>query len=174
MSPVTKKHQQLILLEPEGAKLLEELAAETRVPKQVLLREAVADLLSKHNKGVMTQTYVRLRGALKAARQQLSTYRRDLVQRKAGVTPIQNCDRAIDWIDLARASIGDAASGAKKMTVVYRFQVWDQNMGENVWAPRKATIEAIKRVNGTEDMSTETPVDESEVDGNGFHPPKTR
>lgn len=50
MSPVTKKHQQLILLEPEQAALLDELAKETRIVKQVLLREAVDDLLAKHGK----------------------------------------------------------------------------------------------------------------------------
>lgn len=50
MTPVTKKHQQLILLEPEQAALLDELAAETRIPKQALLREAVTDLLVKHGK----------------------------------------------------------------------------------------------------------------------------
>jgi predicted transcriptional regulator len=50
MTPVTKKHQQLILLEPEQALSLDELAAETRIPKQVLLREAVTDLLGKHGK----------------------------------------------------------------------------------------------------------------------------
>ncbi len=51
MTPVTKKHQQLILLEPEQATLLDELATQTRIPKQVLLREAVTDLLVKHGKG---------------------------------------------------------------------------------------------------------------------------
>lgn len=39
--------QQSIYLEPEKAKLLDELAAETRIPKAVLLREAVDDLLVK-------------------------------------------------------------------------------------------------------------------------------
>lgn len=51
MTPVTKKHQQLILLEPEQAELLDELHIETRIPKQVLFREAVTDLLVKHGKG---------------------------------------------------------------------------------------------------------------------------
>ena len=44
----TKKHQQLILLEPAKAKLLEGLAAKTRIARQVLLREAVDDLLRKY------------------------------------------------------------------------------------------------------------------------------
>lgn len=108
MSPATKKHQQLILLEPGQAKLLDELAAETRVPKQVLLREAVDDLLSKHHKGVMTATYVRLRAALKEARRALMMYRRDIVGRNAGITPLQQCDRAIERIDVARGEIGDS------------------------------------------------------------------
>jgi len=58
------------------------------------------------------------------------------------------------------------------MTLVFRFQVWDHNMGENVWAPRMATLEAVKRVNGAAEPSTETLVEESEVDGNGFYPLK--
>lgn len=49
MAPTTK-HQQLILLEHDKAALLDELSAETRIPKQVLLREAVDDLLVKHKK----------------------------------------------------------------------------------------------------------------------------
>jgi hypothetical protein len=49
MAPTTK-HQQLILLEHEKAALLDELSAQTRIPKQVLLREAVDDLLVKHKK----------------------------------------------------------------------------------------------------------------------------
>jgi Ribbon-helix-helix domain len=44
----TKKHQQLLLLEPEKADILKALAAKTRIAKQVLLREAVDDLLKKH------------------------------------------------------------------------------------------------------------------------------
>ena len=31
---------------------------------------------------------------------------------------------------------------------VYRFQVWDHEVRDNVWAPRMATQEAIKRVRG--------------------------
>jgi hypothetical protein len=107
MAPATKKHQQLILLEPQQAALLDELAAETRIAKQVLLREAVDDLLSKHHKGVITATYVRLRAALKESRRQLLAYRRDLAGRKAGITPLQQCDHAIARLDEARAAIGD-------------------------------------------------------------------
>jgi Ribbon-helix-helix domain len=107
MTPATLKHKQLILLEPLQAKRLEELAVESRVPKQVLLREAVDDLLSKHGKGPITMTYVRLRAALKEARKQLAAYRRDLAARKAGIVPLQACDRAIDRVEVARQEIGE-------------------------------------------------------------------
>lgn len=45
----TKKHQQLILLDPGKAALLAALSKATRIPKQTLLREAVDDLLTKHS-----------------------------------------------------------------------------------------------------------------------------
>jgi hypothetical protein len=63
-------------------------------------------------------------------------------------------------------------SGGKKIILVFRFQVWDHNMGENVWAPRMATLEAVKPVNGSAEQSTETLVEESEIDGIGFYPLK--
>ena len=44
----TIKHQQLLLLEPEKAALLDALAKSTRIARQVLLREAVDDLLMKY------------------------------------------------------------------------------------------------------------------------------
>jgi Ribbon-helix-helix domain len=66
MTPTTK-HQQLILLEHEKAELLEKLAEKSRVPKQVLLREAVDDLLAKHGV-VETETSEMLRSLLKEAR----------------------------------------------------------------------------------------------------------
>jgi predicted DNA-binding protein len=44
------KHLQSLYLEPEKALLLDQLAAETRIPKAVLLREAVDDLLVKYRK----------------------------------------------------------------------------------------------------------------------------
>jgi hypothetical protein len=47
MAPSTK-HQQPLYLEPEKATLLNQLAASTRIPKAVLLREAVDDLLLKY------------------------------------------------------------------------------------------------------------------------------
>jgi len=44
----TKKHQQALYLDHDKAALLDELSAQTRIAKQVLLREAVDDLLIKH------------------------------------------------------------------------------------------------------------------------------
>jgi predicted DNA-binding protein len=44
------KHQQALYLEPDRAALLDELAAETRITKAILLREAVDDLLVKYRK----------------------------------------------------------------------------------------------------------------------------
>jgi predicted DNA-binding protein len=45
-----KLQAQSIYLEPERAELLDALALHTRIPKAVLLREAVDDLLSKYGK----------------------------------------------------------------------------------------------------------------------------
>ena len=49
MSP-RKLQLQSLYLEPPKAELLDSLAAETRIPKAVLLREAVDDLLTKYKK----------------------------------------------------------------------------------------------------------------------------
>ena len=46
--PNRTKHSQPLYLEPEKAELLDALAAQSRIPKAVLLREAVDDLLVKH------------------------------------------------------------------------------------------------------------------------------
>lgn len=73
MSPATKKHQQLILLEPDQAQLLEELAAELQRPKQVLLRDAVDDLLAKHGKK-STPWYADIVIALKLAKMVATRY----------------------------------------------------------------------------------------------------
>lgn len=45
-----KLHAQPIYLEPDKAELLDALAADTRIAKAVLLREAVEDLLIKHGR----------------------------------------------------------------------------------------------------------------------------
>lgn len=46
----TLRNQQAIYLDHDKAKLLDELAAETRIAKAVLLRDAVDLLLIKHRK----------------------------------------------------------------------------------------------------------------------------
>jgi len=107
MTPATKKHQQLILLEPEKAALLDKLAASTRIPKQVLLREAVDDLLALNGLGDFSVRVPAVRKALKKARVQLVLYRREIVDRKLGATPERNCDEAIATIDAAREEFGD-------------------------------------------------------------------
>jgi hypothetical protein len=44
----TKRHQQAIYLDHDKAKLLDTLAQRTRIAKQVLMREAIDDLLTKY------------------------------------------------------------------------------------------------------------------------------
>lgn len=52
-----RMHQQPLYLEPEKAELLAQLSARTRIPKAVLLREAVDDLLAKHRvRGAKSKT----------------------------------------------------------------------------------------------------------------------
>jgi hypothetical protein len=46
----TTRRQQSIYLDQDRAQLLDELARETRIPKAVLLRESVEDLLVKYKK----------------------------------------------------------------------------------------------------------------------------
>lgn len=55
---------------------------------------------------------------------------------------------------------------------VFRFEVWDHSIGDNVWAPRMATLETIERVHGAPDLSTEMLVDEALLDGSGYHQKK--
>lgn len=53
---------------------------------------------------------------------------------------------------------------------VYRFEVWDQTIGDNVWAPRMATLETIRRVGGAADLGSETWVDRAALDSQGYFP----
>jgi hypothetical protein len=53
---------------------------------------------------------------------------------------------------------------------VYRFQIWDQSVGKNVWAAHMATVRAIQRLNGAVDEATAQLVDRSALDCNGFYP----
>jgi hypothetical protein len=59
-----KLNQQALYLAPDKAKLLDQLSSETRIPKAVLLREAVDDLLTKHGKA-NNQWYSEIAGALR-------------------------------------------------------------------------------------------------------------
>lgn len=44
----TKRSVEVAYLDPEKLELLKRLAADTRIPRAVLMREAVDDLLAKH------------------------------------------------------------------------------------------------------------------------------
>ena len=44
----TKRSVEVAYLDPEKLELLKQLAADTRIPRTVLMREAVDDLLVKH------------------------------------------------------------------------------------------------------------------------------
>ncbi len=44
----TKRSVEVAYLDPEKLELLKQLAADTRIPRAVLMREAVDDLLVKH------------------------------------------------------------------------------------------------------------------------------
>jgi hypothetical protein len=109
MTSKTKRalHQQSIYLEAEKAQLLDELATTSRIPKAVLLREAVEDLLSLNHRGAISPRVREVRNAIKKARPQLMAYRREIEQRKLGVIPLRNCQEAIDAIDRAREEFGD-------------------------------------------------------------------
>ena len=47
---VTKRTAVLMHLDPDRAELLKQLATETRIPRSVLMREAIDDLLKKYGK----------------------------------------------------------------------------------------------------------------------------
>lgn len=44
----TKRSVEVAYLDPEKLELLKQLATDTRIPRAVLMREAVDDLLAKH------------------------------------------------------------------------------------------------------------------------------
>ena len=50
MAGKTKKIPTMLSLEPEQAEKLQRLHTNTRIPKQVLMREAMDDLFVKHKK----------------------------------------------------------------------------------------------------------------------------
>lgn len=50
----TKRSVEVTYLDPEKLELLKRLSADTRIPRAVLMREAVDDLLAKH--GILKPT----------------------------------------------------------------------------------------------------------------------
>lgn len=48
MGGKTKRHAQPLYLDQDKAALLDQLSANTRVPKQAYMREAIDDLLAKY------------------------------------------------------------------------------------------------------------------------------
>jgi predicted DNA-binding protein len=99
--PPRKLHQQALYLEPEKAALLDELAAETRIPKAVLLREAIDDLLTKHDK-MNNAWYADIVAALRVSRTVAVRYKS--MQRE--VVWQSKCEEAIRRIDDILASLG--------------------------------------------------------------------
>jgi hypothetical protein len=69
MNVPTTKHQQPLLLEHDKADLLDQLSERTRVPKQVLLREAVDELLAKYGRTAQPTAMSELIAAVKAAKE---------------------------------------------------------------------------------------------------------
>jgi hypothetical protein len=53
---------------------------------------------------------------------------------------------------------------------VYRFEIWDQEVGKNAMTPRFATLEAIGRVHGNPIVESMRTVDSGDLDGDGFYP----
>ena len=51
---------------------------------------------------------------------------------------------------------------------VYFWKVWNQNLGENVIAPRPGTLEAIKHAQGSPITDTAMEIDAADLDGDGF------
>jgi hypothetical protein len=104
--PTTRLLQQPILLQPEKAAELERLSKKINVPKQVLLREAVDDLLAMHGMG-RSLTVEILRDALRKSR--------DLVKRLEKLTERQalwqrKCYEGESAINDALAELGEAES----------------------------------------------------------------
>jgi hypothetical protein len=53
---------------------------------------------------------------------------------------------------------------------VYRFEIWDHEVGDNATAPPFATLAAIGRVHGNPIFESMRAVDSGDLDGNGFFP----
>lgn len=64
------------------------------------------------------------------------------------------------------------SSDSADQVAVYRFQIWDSVVNDNVWAPRMATLETIERSGGAADHTSEKWVDRAMLDGSGYYPAK--
>jgi hypothetical protein len=49
------------------------------------------------------------------------------------------------------------------MVCVYRFEIWDQEIGDNVTAPRMATLETIQRIRGNANLASKKEVIASDL-----------
>ena len=88
------------------------------------------------------------------------------------ISGFANASEGASFLTCSSTNTQDNVVIVMDKVTVYRFQIWDQNLGENVWAPRMATVGAIQRVNGAVDEATAQLVDRSALDGNGFYPAK--
>ncbi len=107
MAPATNKHKQLILLQPTQAVLLDKLAAETRISKQNLLREAVEDLLGKY--GMAESKFIdSIKEALQAGRAQAVQSHRVAIKQinGTGLVARNNSVAALELIDAAIEKFG--------------------------------------------------------------------
>lgn len=104
-APARNKVLKSLYLDPHAASQLDELAKETRIPQAVLLREAVDDMLYRYGKSAVPVTFDVVRKALAKARTILMVHRRNIVELKRGIIPLQNVDDALGWIDIAKSKI---------------------------------------------------------------------
>jgi hypothetical protein len=98
----TKRTIETLYLDQDKLDLLKQVADETRIPRAVLAREAIDDLLAKHGKA-SSDSYDQLRSALKKARAIVVRYR-GVATREALWRG--KCDEALLQIDEALKAVG--------------------------------------------------------------------
>jgi hypothetical protein len=104
MGTKTKRAFETVYLDHEKLDLLKKLAKDTRIPRAVLAREAIDDLLAKHGMA-SSDSYDQLRTALKKARAIVVRYR-GLATREALWRG--KCDEALREIDEALEAVSAA------------------------------------------------------------------
>ena len=135
MSP-RNKHAQSLYLDPDKADLLDKLAAESRIPKAVLLREAVDDLLAKYPRHVGASdtlavsidegTRLQVGPKIKSTPGAKSRWQRERVERKGAwqqdptkpAREIQDVDRTKDT---KSHIVIDARTGKERLQKVERL-----------------------------------------------------